>query len=253
MDSQDLGVEKETEPEHGLLEKGIQALDMDWSVEELAHPAEEQQEPKKAQKSGGKRATRFSTLANAVASSASTLGKRSREVFESGREKLLGIQQPNKRASLRSRADMSAIAEESKAPLLGSAEEEPPKKRSRISVQSAPNLLTITETTVVKKSPPKSKKRWLASGLYTGQQRWFNPKLNGTRNQKFLATRLSTGAPPVERQVLPLPMFVGERLLDVGREFRVPFDVFSPLPPGQPRPEDWKKTSWSELLPFITC
>ena len=28
-----------------------------------------------------------------------------------------------------------------------------------------------------------------------------------------------------------------------GRDFKLPFDVFSPLPAGQPKPDEWKKVN----------
>jgi hypothetical protein len=42
-----------------------------------------------------------------------------------------------------------------------------------------------------------------------------------------------------------LPMFAGERLLKMGRDFELPFDIYSPLPPGQPKPNEWRKTNKS--------
>jgi histone-lysine N-methyltransferase ASH1L len=40
-------------------------------------------------------------------------------------------------------------------------------------------------------------------------------------------------------------MFAGERLLQTGRDFQLPFDIYSPLPPGQPKPNEWRKTNKS--------
>jgi len=50
-------------------------------------------------------------------------------------------------------------------------------------------------------------------------------------------------SPPKENKVLPLPMYAGERLLKTGRDFQLPFDVFSPLPAGQPKPDEWRKVN----------
>jgi histone-lysine N-methyltransferase ASH1L len=41
-------------------------------------------------------------------------------------------------------------------------------------------------------------------------------------------------------------MFKGARLLKNGRDYQLPFDIFSPLPPGQPKPDEWRKTNKSE-------
>lgn len=93
----------------------------------------------------------------------------------------------------------------------------------------------------LKSRTPKDKK-WLVSGLYAGQTRTFDPTKSESQNK-----RKSTGATPptpiTENSVLPLPMFAGARLLDAGRDFRLPFDVFSPLPPGQPKPDEWRKVN----------
>ncbi|KAJ5469527.1 hypothetical protein N7539_009145 [Penicillium diatomitis] len=40
-----------------------------------------------------------------------------------------------------------------------------------------------------------------------------------------------------------MPMFGGSRMIENGRDYVLPFDVFSPLPPGQPKPDEWRKTN----------
>ncbi|MCJ1383268.1 hypothetical protein MMC17_006381 [Xylographa soralifera] len=113
------------------------------------------------------------------------------------------------------------------------------------------NNVRMTADTLVKKGPPqidaKRKavtrpkiKRWLSQGLYVGQERDFNPRLTGAKNKLKRASagiRLDRPA-----SILPLPMFGGQRILETGRDFRLPFDIFSPLSPGQPKPEEWRKT-----------
>jgi histone-lysine N-methyltransferase ASH1L len=93
--------------------------------------------------------------------------------------------------------------------------------------------------------PQFKQKRWLDQGMYTGQERDYNPRLNEANNKIRAARRRA--APEPQRKFLPLPMFAGERLLKLGRDFKLPFDVFSPLPPGQPKPDEWKKTNRSKL------
>ncbi|MCJ1296364.1 hypothetical protein MMC34_007930 [Xylographa carneopallida] len=83
-------------------------------------------------------------------------------------------------------------------------------------------------------------KRWLLQGLYVGQERDFDPRLTESKNK---LKRASAGE-RLDRpgSILPLPMFAGQRTLEIGRNFQLPFDVFSPLSPGQPKPEEWRKT-----------
>lgn len=77
------------------------------------------------------------------------------------------------------------------------------------------------------------KKVWLTQGIYVGQD--IDPRL-----EKVFGKRSDSYSQ--QRKLLPLPMFAGARLLELGRDFKLPFDVFNALPRGQPKPEDWKKT-----------
>lgn len=88
------------------------------------------------------------------------------------------------------------------------------------------------------------KKIWLTQGLYVGLD--IDPRMEkvfGKRSYPYSQ----------QRNLLPLPMFAGARLLEFGRDFKLPFDVFNALPRGQPKPEDWKKThkSISDLIHSI--
>jgi len=87
----------------------------------------------------------------------------------------------------------------------------------------------------------RHEKKWLASGLYAGQSRTTDSRLTDNNNKRKSVPQEME----VEREntVMPLPMFAGQRLLTQGRDFKLPFDVFSPLPPGQPKPDEWRKTN----------
>ncbi|KAJ6087012.1 hypothetical protein N7467_005926 [Penicillium canescens] len=87
-------------------------------------------------------------------------------------------------------------------------------------------------------SPRPKRKLWLSHGLYTGQEPSDSPpKQRRSKNSK------KTGTGPRHRTILPMPMFKGARLLKNGRDYQLPFDIFSPLPPGQPKPDEWRKTN----------
>lgn len=109
---------------------------------------------------------------------------------------------------------------------------EPLHKKQRLSQAPTPSEEPITAP---KAPSPRREKKWLTSGLYAGQQRTVS-------SQK---SRKSGGTvePPPQNWMLPLPMYAGERLLNQGRDFKLPFDVFSPLPAGQPKPDEWKKVN----------
>lgn len=90
----------------------------------------------------------------------------------------------------------------------------------------------------------KRKKVWLNMGLYAGQDTkefdWFKTYTPREKQQYNLPDL------PKPNKSLPMPIWHGQRLLHQGRTFTLPFDVCSPLPPGQPKPDEWRKTSSSE-------
>lgn len=121
--------------------------------------------------------------------------------------------------------------------------EEPDAKKRRV---SAGDALTTSQSAPALSSKkavraPKDKK-WLGAGLYAGQQRSFDARHHGGTKNKRKSDALEDEVKK-ENSLLPMPMFFGERLLKEGRDFKLPFDVFSPLPPGQPKPDEWRKSN----------
>ena len=161
--------------------------------------------------------------------------KRQRMTTGPGSDESQHQEKEEKRTSLRARGtEVHSPANENHIPKLARPIEEPLAKA----------VATLSE-----KEQPISrrlkKKVWLTQGLYIGQE--VDPRL-----EKVYGKRSS--AHSQQRKFLPLPMFAGARLLELGRDFKLPFDVFNALPRGQPKPEDWKKThkSISSLIRFIT-
>lgn len=161
---------------------------------------------------------------------ASSLGKRSRDAVEKGMDKLGELK---RRASTRPKSMLQ--------PSTTPSFEGPTTKKRRLSEADA--MKSAAEVDPVKRKPvPRAKnKRWLTSGLYTGQHREFDARFTGSKNQRRISAKHNL--PRKENKTLPLPMFAGERTLEKGRDFKLPFDVFSPLPPGQPKPDEWRKTN----------
>ena len=85
-------------------------------------------------------------------------------------------------------------------------------------------------------------KKFLTEGLFVGQDRHFDPKLSTAKDQEKSAQKEQVK----ERKILPLPMFSEMARIEKGKDFELPFSVFSPLPPGHPKPDEWKKTQKSE-------
>ncbi|KAL6713574.1 hypothetical protein ACLMJK_009039 [Lecanora helva] len=212
-----------------LLQQSVQALDEDWDIgampgDNIKIPGEDDGGVKK------RRSPRVNLLEQATTVAEKTtsgLGKRGREAMESGIEKIQGLKGSRKRPNKRPRDGEEA----------SSLEE--PKKRARFSSTSYKEPLGTTPKSILSGSKKRAK-HWVSQGLYVGQSSDFDPRLTETKNKlKKAPTKLSTNKKPA---VMPMPIFAGERTLAFGRDFKLPFDVFSPLPPGQPKPDEWKKT-----------
>lgn len=184
-----------------------------------------------------RRSFRRSTLEKAselVDRDDNVLGKRTRSATKKEKE-------PDRRSSLRPRK----VAEEESAT---STTQPPATKKRRVSDSDLPAKKSQQEeeedstdddeapTTAPRYIP----KRWLAHGLYSGQEPTDAPPVQ-SRNKTSRRRSRANGY----RKLLPLPMFAGDRLLQSGRDFQLPFDIFSPLPPGQPKPNEWRKTNKS--------
>ncbi|KAI9374679.1 hypothetical protein BJX61DRAFT_274458 [Aspergillus egyptiacus] len=150
--------------------------------------------------------------------------------------------EPDRRASLRPRKPTDVKEEPTPA-------KEPPAKRQRLSDSEVSTKAPKPEPKVTSEEPTVPEvvtryktKRWLTHGLYSGQEYTNSrPSQNRTKNARRRSTNQTQPKP--QRKLLPMPMFAGERLLQMGRDFQLPFDIYSPLPPGQPKPNEWRKTN----------
>jgi len=215
---------------------------MDWEVEKLPASAAEPQHAgaRKMQRQN----SRLSMIGDAIVSTMSVLGKRGRQAIESGKDKLQSLKDNKGKGKRAGTTDVEEEGEED-----GDEEEEAgrPAKKARVAVIARAKAVEVTSTSVA--APHLHgwrRKRWLGKGLYMGQERDFDPRLNEARNKKKRASQ--AGATSSSRsKVLPLPMFRGEQLLENGhRDFKLPFDVYCPLPPGSTKPDTWGKFSTSK-------
>lgn len=196
-----------------------------------------------------RRSSRLSLFTKAVEKAATVLGKRTREVLGTGKKTLQSLAaeakavERNRNHSLRDRQGTGAGHEEK----TDDEEELPKRKKSRQSVENPPGLLvSSSEGHISARKPPTKVKKWLQSGLYAGQDQ-ATDSASGLKRHR----RKSTANPRIAKGVnatLPLPVFAGGRLLQTGRDFKLPFDLFCPLPPGQPKPEEWRKTQTNRFI-----
>ena len=226
--------ESENDSRDRLLQKSVQALDEDWKIgsmpgDGLNLPTKDESRP---QRRKSMRLDIIDQASAAVEMTTSVLGKRGREVMEAGMEKIQAWKGSHKRDSRRS-TDIKQ-----KPSNL-------PNKRARFSASYPEKKQTPHPHTKVNAARKRSK-HWVAQGLYVGQSPDFDARLTGAKNK---LKRASGKVRSLQNfSAMPLPMFAGERTLALGRDFKLPFDVFSPLPPGQPKPDEWKKTHKSMYI-----
>jgi histone-lysine N-methyltransferase ASH1L len=241
--------------ENHLVRDGIEALDLQWSVKGLPKSRSQiglEASPKTSAKQrdiNRRRSTRSSgEPIESLTKKLSALGKRSRKTLEDG---LAGLARAKR--ELRNLADTNEYAKIDTKPVVHEVwsngklvVEEPPKKKKKVEKVAESKLESEDD-----KKPESNKfkfgkreKVWLSKGLYAGQEHrnldWFQDWSAASRDQSVNV------APYQPNKFMPLPMWHGQRLLHIGRLFKLPFDVCSPLPPGQPKPDEWRKTSSSK-------
>lgn len=98
-------------------------------------------------------------------------------------------------------------------------------------------------------------KKYLDKGLYAGQDMPVDVFKGLTPTEKKKLATLpelkelnNTGR---MNKAMPFPIYTGLRMLITGRDFKLPFNVCNPLPPGQPKPDEWKKMTKSKFFFFF--
>lgn len=218
------------ESQEHTVQDGVQILDQEGKLDALSRndlnaSLEEEKGPER------RKSARLDVLQKAITMVEKTktvLGKRGREASDNE------VENPQTRRGER-REDLRPIT---------SRIEEPVTKRARLADDSCVKSLPSSNDHDQKLASRPRIKNWLGQGLYVGQDRNFDPRLTETKNR--LKQSIGKNLKSQKRAFLPLPMFAGQRTLELGRNFKLPFDIFSPLPPGQPKPEEWKKTHKSK-------
>lgn len=134
---------------------------------------------------------------------------------------------------------------------LAKAAEEAEKKKAEEAAAAEAAAAEEKAAAEAARLPQKRVKKWMLQGLYAGMPTPSNPAAGlTTAERKELAKlpELSKKYPP--NKALPMPIYNGLRTLIQGRDFKMPFDIFNPLPPGQPKPVKYGRFSKSESGPF---
>jgi len=200
-------------------------------------------------------ATRRSGIeAETLADKLSSLGKRGRRTFEKSVAKmsreLKRLQDTNEFSGIDTKPVVYTTWRNGKY-VDPSTLEEPPTKKVKVQQDDSAYDVPEAEEDVAAQEPaPKKRcgKKWLDRGLYAGQEAPTDIFKGLTASEKKRLAQLPELAPSAKvNKTLPAPMFGGLRTLIEGRDFKLPYDVCNPLPPGQPKPDEWRKMTKSEL------
>ncbi|KAJ8070685.1 hypothetical protein OCU04_001056 [Sclerotinia nivalis] len=235
-----------------LVSEGIDDLDLSWSVKKLPKSssdislpsspkttARKEEDPSRRKSLRSTSSERVGGLTKKI----NVLGKRSRKEMEGGLQKA--------KRELRNLADTKEFAKIETEPVVLEVwsngklvpKESARKKKKAEEAQSQASESEPAKAPGKKAAQGRKEKAWLTKGLYAGQDPanldWFKSSGNAKSAFKW------TGKP---NKALPLPLWNGQRLLHVGRDFKLPFDICAPLPPGQPKPTEWYKTSHNRFI-----
>lgn len=253
-----------------IVQRGVDALDMNWSLSApnsplTAHVGNAQTKSvasTKKQKAKAVPAKRISTRASgaaaaeAIITKAASVGKRGRKMFENTRipRELRRLQDTNEFMGVEAKPVLHTIWSNGKYidPNELDVNGEPLQKKAKKERASTKHEAEAEAETAKEETPtvaPKQKrvKKWLDKGLYAGQPAPLDYTKGMSAAEKKKLVQLPELAPTGKvNKTFPLPMFAGLRLLINGRDFKLPFDVCNPLPPGQPKPDEWRKMTKSK-------
>ncbi|KAK4495037.1 hypothetical protein PRZ48_013364 [Zasmidium cellare] len=238
------------EQDASLGDKLDKALNKDW---EIPNESPQGKLPARVQRKSSIK----DRVKNAAGKAGSVLGKRTRDMVETGRRRL-GMtkeeESPQKNKLLKELdlgkggvLDEMDLEEDFAVPQFAR-----PTKRSKTEAQTALREISQPVTTgrLQKTSDGKRVKKWQPAGLFAGQDEDADPAHAGSRKKlqkKRPGSSASDAAPePKKRSFMPLPMF---SYLDNSRDFVIPYDVFAPSwKKGDEKPKDWHKINKNRLV-----
>ena len=257
VDAVSFYVEKARKETEELAGSGIEALDLQLPVKKVTKVRKtkslgtmgsaEKKKGRAAKEVGRRKSLRTlnQPIEQSISQKLSVLGKRGRGAIQETAVKIT--------RELRRLADTNEFAKIETKPVLHEVwscgklvtGNEPPKKK--VKTEAPKEKAKEDESEEVEEEKPKVKevKKWLSRGLYAGQEAIVD--LSHKYTTKERRAMIKASAEVKRRSILPLPLWAGQRLLLNGRDFKLPFDICNPLPPGQPKPDEWRKTTKSKL------
>lgn len=225
---------------------GIDALDLSRSLRSLTTPrtrSKLQQSPR-SQRSSSRLA---SAPISAISSKLSTAGKRRRKSTEKGMaatsRELRRLQDTKEFAHIDERPVLHTVWSNGK--FVDPNAPKPVEKKDK--AEPVQEEVEQAEAEPITNTRKRRVKKYLDKGLYAGQ----DTPLDLTKGLSIVEKKKFASLPELVpsgrvNKTMPLPLFNGLRTLIAGRDFKLPYSVCNPLPPGQPKPDEWKKMTKSK-------
>ena len=231
---------------------GIDALDLRWSPRSSASPRTRRQireSPRSQRASARQPGTK---LVSSLGTKLSALGKRKSKAAAKSPARMT--------REMRRLQDTKEFAHIDEAPVVytvwangkyidPSTPRSPPRKRVKLEVPEEESEKEDAEP--ITNTRKRRVKKYLGKGLYSGQEMPADITKGITAAEKKKLAQLPELAPSGRvNKTMPLPIYTGFRMLIAGRDFKLPYQVCNPLPPGQPKPDEWKKMTKSTRPPL---
>ncbi|KAI5464009.1 hypothetical protein BGZ63DRAFT_411857 [Mariannaea sp. PMI_226] len=233
--------------------EGIDALDLSWSLNKLDSPRARSQ---KSQTSSVRRvSSRLSgtTPVTALAGKLNTLGKRSRKAVDKGMttmsRELRRLQDTNEFAGIDEKPVLHTVWSNGKYVDPKAAESPARRKPKKEEPEPEEEKKEEPEPEPVTSIRKRRVKNYVNKGLYSGQDGPADITKGLTAlEKKQLAQLPDFNLSGRINKTMPLPIYNGLRLLLNGRDFKLPYHVCHPMPPGQPKPDEWKKMTKNRFI-----
>ncbi|KAK2594735.1 hypothetical protein QQS21_007533 [Conoideocrella luteorostrata] len=230
------------------LKEGIDALNLQWSPASLNSPRTRRQTQLSP------RQHRTSLRLAGVPSISTTfakMGKKGRKAVNKGVAKmpreLRRLQDTNEYTGFEERPVIHTVWANGKY-VDPNAPPEPVGKKSKLQEPQEDDCDKEAEEPITNTKKRRVKK-YLDKGLYAGQDMPLDvSKGLTTTEKKKLAGLPELALTGRANKTMPSPIYTGLRMLLAGRDFKLPFNVCNPMPPGQPKPDEWKKMTKNRFI-----
>ncbi|KAH7309088.1 hypothetical protein B0I35DRAFT_453617 [Stachybotrys elegans] len=223
--------------------RGIDALDLHWSPRTRRMARE-------SPRNGRSSSRHVSNPVSSLGAKLTSMSKRGRKAVDKGVTKMS--------RELRRLQDTKEFAHVDEQPVVHTVwsngkyidPDAPPEPRARKKAKiETPEPEEEEEAEPVTNAKKRRVKKYLDKGLYAGQDAPLDPHKGLTMAEKKKLVTLPELAPSGRiNKTMPSPMFTGLRMLIAGRDFKLPYNICNPLPPGQPKPDEWKKMTKNRFI-----